>query len=89
MARLQTRVWKQLFFDMSWRLQERMGNYTATDGTVEHYGGYGIVDCRLAWKGRMLEVHGDVNNLFGRRYVDYGNVPQAGTWVVAGVKVRM
>jgi iron complex outermembrane receptor protein len=88
-ARLQTRVWKQLFFDMSWRLQERMGSYTATDGTVEHYGGYGIVDCRLAWKGRMLEVHGDVNNLFGRRYVDYGNVPQAGTWVVAGVKVRM
>lgn len=88
-ARLQTKIWKQLFFDMSWRLQERMGSYTATNGTVEHYGGYGIVDCRLVWKGRMLEVHGDVNNLFGRRYVDYGNVPQAGTWVVAGVKVRM
>ena len=88
-ARLQTKIWKQLFFDMSWRLQERMGSYTATDGTVEHYGGYGIVDCRLAWKGRLLEVHGDVNNLFGRRYVDYGNVPQAGAWVVVGAKVRM
>jgi len=37
-------------------------------------------------KGWALHVYVEANNLFGCRYVDYGNVPQPGQWLMVGVR---
>ena len=31
----------------------------------------------------------EANNLFNKKYVDYGNVQQPGTWLTAGVKYNI
>ena len=40
----------------------------------------------LDWTDRHYSVYAEVNNIFGKRYYDYGNVEQPGTWVMAGIK---
>ena len=46
-------------------------------------------DSGVEWLGMIPEnwsVYLEGNNLTGHRYIDYGNVPQPGTWVMAGCK---
>ena len=70
-----------------YRFQDRTGSYTSAGGDVCNYHPYSVVDCRLAWHAEKFDIHIDANNLFGARYVDYGNVPQPGCWLLAGAKV--
>ena len=70
-----------------YRFQDRTGSYTSAGGDVCNYHPYSVVDCRLAWHAEKFDIHIDANNLFGTRYVDYGNVPQPGCWLLAGAKV--
>ena len=70
-----------------YRFQDRTGSYTSAGGDVCNYHPYSVVDCRLAWHAEKFDIHLDANNLFGTRYVDYGNVPQPGCWLLAGAKV--
>jgi iron complex outermembrane receptor protein len=36
-----------------------------------------------------MELYLEANNLFDKTYVDYGNVPQPGVWVVAGFAIKI
>ena len=87
-AGLQLNLWKQLELGISYRLQNRTGSYTDVNGAVCPYGTYGIVDVRLQWQSPHVCVYLEANNLFSRKYVDYGNIPQPGLWVVSGIKVK-
>jgi iron complex outermembrane receptor protein len=58
------------------------------NGAVCPYGTYGIVDVRLQWQSPHVCVYLEANNLFSRKYVDYGNIPQPGLWVMSGIKVK-
>ena len=75
-----------LGLDVKYRYQYRMGSYTGTDGVNRSYKPYSIVDARLAWTKPSYSVYVEANNLFGARYVDYGNVPQPGFWIMAGAR---
>ena len=87
-AGLQLNLWKQLELGISYRLQNRTGSYTDVNGAVCPYGTYGIVDVRLQWQSPHVCVYLEANNLFSRKYVDYGNIPQPGLWVMSGIKVK-
>ena len=77
-----------LALDISYRFQERVGSYTDPDGVNRHYKPYSLVDARLAWNKPRYTIYVEANNLFNADYVDYGNVPQPGLWVMAGAKLN-
>ena len=87
-ARLGIDILPSLALDVNYRFQERVGGYTDTDGVDRRYKPYSLVDARLAWNCRQYSLYVEANNLFNTDYVDYGNVPQPGLWVMAGAKLN-
>ena len=88
-AQLQMHIAERLNLTVNYRWQDRMGSYTDTDGQIQPYHPYSVVDARLAWDADTYSIYIAGNNLTSHRYVDYGNVPQPGAWVTAGVKVSL
>ena len=88
-AQLQMHIAERLNLTVNYRWQDRMGSYTDTDGQIQSYHPYSVVDARLAWDADTYSIYIAGNNLTCHRYVDYGNVPQPGAWVTAGVKVSL
>ncbi len=88
-ASLQLTLTKQLGLTLKYRFQDRMGNYTDTERQQQRYHPYSVVDARLAWTADHYALYMEVNNLLGKRYVDYGNVRQPGAWLIAGVKYNL
>ena len=88
-AQLQMHIAERLNLTVNYRWQDRMGSYTDTDGQIQPYHPYSVVDARLAWDADTYSIYIAGNNLTCHRYVDYGNVPQPGAWVTAGVKVSL
>ena len=88
-AQLQMHIAERLNLTVNYRWQDRMGSYTDTDGQIQSYHPYSIVDCRLAWNADTYSLYMEANNLFSKKYVDYGNVPQPGTWLMAGFKYNL
>ena len=86
-AKIQTNVWRNLNLGVGLRWQDRVGSYTTFSGEVKDYRPYALMDARLAWNEKNYSLFAEVNNLLDNRdYVDYGNVPQPGAWIVVGGK---
>ncbi len=85
-ASLLLHLMKQLDLSVNYRFQDRMGTYTTVDGEVKNYHPYSVVDARLSWNADSYSIYIETNNLTSKRYVDYGNVPQPGCWVMAGAR---
>ena len=85
-ARLQLPLFSDFMLTVGYRWQDREGSYTDTGGQVRSYRPYSVVDSRLSWNHYTYSIYIEGNNLLGHRYVDYGNVPQAGAWITAGMK---
>ena len=86
-AQLQTHLFSKLYLTLCYRYQDRMGSYTDTNGQQQSYHPYSVIDAKATWKEDTYSIYIEGNNLTGHRYVDYGNVPQPGAWVIAGVKI--
>ena len=80
-------VVSRLDLNVKYRFQDRMGTYTDTEGLVRNYHPYSLVDSRLSWNADSYSLYVEANNLLSHRYVDYGNVPQPGLWMMAGIKL--
>jgi iron complex outermembrane receptor protein len=80
---------EHLELTLAYRWQDRMGSYTNTSGVVEHYHPYSVIDARVAWNTDTYSIYIKGNNLTSHRYVDYGNVPQPGCWVMLGTKIHL
>ncbi|MDD7722836.1 MAG: TonB-dependent receptor, partial [bacterium] len=50
----------------------------------EPYAPYCIVDLKLNWQHKALNLYAELNNLFDATYYDLGNIPQPGFWFKAG-----
>lgn len=83
-AKADVQLMRHLFLNLSYRYQERKGNYQELTGVVKPYGSYSLVDARLSWKANNYQLYVEANNLFDKIYNDYGNVPQPGRWVMCG-----
>ena len=88
-AQVTARLTEKLEVRIGYRYQDRMGSYTDTQGTVKNYHPYSVVDGKVTWKEDTFSIYIKGNNLTGHRYVDYGNVPQPGAWMIAGVKIAL
>ena len=89
-ASAQLHLVSQLNLGISYRFQDRAGSYTDTHDAVHDYTPYSLVDARLSWNATEYEVYAEANNLLNKKdYVDYGNVPQPGTWFIAGLKMNI
>ena len=85
-ATMQMHLTRQLNLLVNYRWQDRMGSYTSTDGEVSSYHPYSVVDARLTWNADSYSLYVEGNNLTNHQYVDYGNVPQSGAWIMGGFK---
>lgn len=88
-ANLQLNLWRNLDLGLNYRLLHRMGGYIDTNNQRHNYATYGILDTRLSWNTGKWTAFAAANNLLNRTYVDYGNVPQPGTWITAGVSIQI
>ncbi len=78
-----------LHVGINYRFQQRTGTYKDLDGVLQKYAPYSIFDARVSWDKPVYSVYVEANNIFDKTYVDYGNVPQPGTWVIAGVRLTL
>ncbi|WP_291558937.1 TonB-dependent siderophore receptor [Bacteroides sp.] len=86
-AQANFRIWKLLEMNVSYRWQDRMGNYQKGNSMVS-YEPYSLVDARLSWNAPQYKIYVEGNNLLNKTYYDHGNIPQPGIWVRAGASYR-
>ena len=89
LRRCRSQIPSRLTLDATLRYQDRAGQYTDFDGSVNDYRPYALVDARLSWQHPAYELYLKANNLLNTSYRDYGLVPQPGRWLIAGVTVRL
>ncbi|MFA6831396.1 MAG: TonB-dependent receptor [Bacteroidaceae bacterium] len=76
---------------VSYRFQERMGDYIAYDdahqstGELIAYKPYGVVDAKVTYQAGTLQLYAEANNLFDAQVIDLGNIPQPGLWARGGL----
>ncbi len=86
-AQANFRIWRLLEMNLSYRWQDRMGNYQKGNAMVP-YEPYSLLDARLAWNAPQYKIYVEGNNLLNKTYYDHGNIPQPGIWVRAGASYR-
>ena len=87
-AQTSLRVWNRLNLHVSYRWQERTGNYER-DGAMRPYEPYSLLDARLSWDMPSCRLYAEANNILDKTYYDYGNIPQPGIWIRAGAAWRI
>lgn len=87
------RLLEPLSLNLSYRWQDRVGNYEAfADGKSlgqRSYTPYSLLDARLTWEPSRWKVFLEADNLLNITYYDHGNIPQPGLWVRLGVAFRI
>ncbi len=86
-AQANLHLYGKLNMNLSYRWQERRGNYEK-EGVMVSYQPYSLLDARLSWDDTCFTVYAEANNLLNKTYYDYGNIPQPGIWVRAGASFR-
>lgn len=76
---------------VSYRFQERMGDYIAYDeahqstGELVGYKPYGVIDAKVTYQAGALQLYAEANNIFDAQVIDVGNIPQPGLWARGGL----
>ena len=83
-AQANLHVWRNLNMNIFYRWQDRVGNYQK-DGAMLPYEPYSLLDARLSWDDTRFKIYAEANNILDKTYYDYGNIPQPGLWVRAGI----
>jgi vitamin B12 transporter len=79
-----------LSFSWGLNLQDRVGGYRKPGESIEtQYPTFFTADVRLLHQGKNARFFVDINNLFNRQYVDFGNVQQPGRWIKAGMSFTL
>ena len=84
-AQADLHLYAKLNLNVSYRWQDRIGNYSVGTETVS-YKPYTLLDARLSWDAPKYQLFAEANNILNKTYYDHGNVPQPGIWVRAGAK---
>jgi iron complex outermembrane receptor protein len=82
-------LWHNLDLGLQYRLQHRMGSYVDINGHIHSYTTYGILDGKLSWREKKWNAYLEANNILDKDYVEVGNVPQPGFWLIAGMSINL
>ena len=76
------RLLKNLSADLSWRYVDRNTNSALLTP-------YSLLDAKLGYDFPHLNLYLRANNLLGRTWYDFGDIPQPGLWLMAGVSCKL
>ena len=76
------RFWDKLAVDLSWRYVDRN---TGSDLMTP----YSLLDTKISYDFPHLNLYLRANNLLDRTWYDFGDIPQPGLWIMAGVSCRL
>ena len=76
------RFWENLALDLSWRYVDRS---TGSDLLTP----YNLLDAKLSYDFPQVNLYLRVNNLLNRTWYDFGDIPQPGIWLMAGVACKL
>ncbi len=89
-AQTQVNLWRRLWADIKFRWQDRVGTYTDFQNLTHEYRPFSLTNVRLSWVNTSYNLYVEANNFFNKKdYVDFGNVPQPGIWIVAGGRIKL
>ena len=76
------RLWDKLSVDLSWRYVDRnTGSALLTP--------YSLLDAKLSYDFPHLNLYLRADNLLDRTWYDFGDIPQPGCWIMAGVSCKL
>ena len=91
-ANLQHSIVHNLSMSWNFRWQERTGSYLKyvdlKPTEITPYKPFGLLDIKLNYKLRNLNLYANINNVFNTEYLDLGNLPQPGIWMMMGVNYK-
>lgn len=84
---------KNLVFTFDYRLVNRNGNYIVykekkNTGETLPYPTYGVADFKATYQYKLFQFFATVNNLFNKKYFDFGSVEQPGITGLIGVTFK-
>ena len=80
---------KRLTLGLNFRWQDRVGSYTDFEGQSIDYRPYALLDARMTYTHDKWKLYLEANNVFDKRYHDYGLVEQPGRWLIAGLGINI
>jgi len=90
---MQHSIWKNLAANWQFSYQDRNGtymNFEDGDYTGEvAYDTFWLVNLKLYWKHKNLELYSSVSNLLDKNYNDIGNLQQPGRWFTFGLHYKL
>ena len=76
------RILEKLSIDFSWRYVDRnAGSALLTP--------YSLLDAKVSYDFPLLSIYLRANNLLNRSWYDFGDIPQPGIWIMAGVSCKL
>ncbi len=92
-ASLQHDIVRNLTMSWNFRWQERTGSYLkyvdAQPTEITPYEPFGLLDIKLNYQLGNINLYANINNVLNTEYLDLGNLPQPGIWVMVGVNYRI
>jgi vitamin B12 transporter len=88
-TRLEHSIYKDFAASWHFSAQQRMGTYNDTEGNLQHYSPFCLLDGRLFWSRKELTLYLEAGNLFNTKYYDYGGILQPGRWLRAGIRIQL
>ncbi len=83
-------IWKNIGLDLDAVYNHRTGQYAdAKSGLPTNYKPYFLMNANLHWTYKIITVYGQVSNILDVKYIDYGNLEQAGRWITAGISIKI
>ena len=76
------RIQDKLSIDLSWRYVDRNAGSTLLTP-------YSLLDAKVSYDFPLLNLYLRANNLLNRNWYDFGDIPQPGIWVMAGVSCKL
>ena len=91
-ANLQHDVVRNLSMTWNFRWQDRTGlylKYVESQPTeVTSYKPFSLLDVKVNYQMHNFNLFANINNVFDTQYLDLGNLPQPGVWMMMGVSYR-
>lgn len=89
----QHKIYKGLSASWYFRLQDRNGSYIEyvdyKPGVAKDFPTFSLLDLKLNYKIKDLNLYLNLNNIYNTNYYDLGNIPQAGFWLVGGLNYTL